>query len=331
MKTYLFDIGHPSHVYYFKESIDFLKQSNKVIVVARDKDITFDLLQRFNIDFFSRGKGLTGLVNKFFYLLYAVAKILIITRFIKVDRVIGFGSPYAAISSRLKGADSVIFTDTEHAHLTYKLYKPFADHIVVNKFYNREITGNNLRVTRLSGFFEEIYLSQIPRIRGTLYPKKVLFRFVDWNAHHDDGYYGLKGHQLVDLVMQVSHFSDVYISSETDIPECLINFKINIASDSMHEFMSTLDLYIGESLTMGVESCLLGVPAIVVSATANLLGNSTAMIDYDIMRIENDVERIPGLAKAMLQNSQEYADIAEKIWSGSGCVKSEILNIIRIE
>jgi predicted glycosyltransferase len=111
----------------------------------------------------------------------------------------------------------------------------------------------------------------------------------------------------------------------------LKDFKINIDSDSMHEFMSTLDLYIGESLTMGVEACLLGIPSIVVSETAKLLGNASAMINHDIMRIENTIEKIPALAKLMLQNKRRYENIAENIWRESDCVKSEIFDIIKID
>jgi predicted glycosyltransferase len=206
MKTYLFDIGHPAHVHYFKDAIKSLKKNNKVIVVARNKDMTFDLLQKFDIDFISRGKGFNGLVSKFFYLIYAVAKILIISRSDKVDRIVGFGSPYAAISSRFKRADNVIFTDTEHAYLSFKLYKPFTDHIIINKYYNRTIECNKLRITRLSGFFEEIYLSEIKQNKIRHHQKKVLFRIIDWNAHHDVGYSGLKDHHLVDIVTQISHF-----------------------------------------------------------------------------------------------------------------------------
>ena len=44
----LFDLGHPAHVHYFKNLIKLLeKNGNKVLIIAREKDVTQNLLKHY--------------------------------------------------------------------------------------------------------------------------------------------------------------------------------------------------------------------------------------------------------------------------------------------
>ena len=55
---FLFDVGHPAHVHYFKNLIKLLKKNgNQVLIVAREKDVTHRLLRNYRIPYLSRGKG----------------------------------------------------------------------------------------------------------------------------------------------------------------------------------------------------------------------------------------------------------------------------------
>ena len=54
----LVDIGHPAHIHYFKNLINILsKKDNQFMIVARDKEITLDLLNIYNYEYISRGSG----------------------------------------------------------------------------------------------------------------------------------------------------------------------------------------------------------------------------------------------------------------------------------
>ena len=65
----LFDLGHPAHVHYFKNLIKLLEQNgNQVLIIARQKDVTHNLLKHYNIPFISRGKGAKSLSGKLLYL-----------------------------------------------------------------------------------------------------------------------------------------------------------------------------------------------------------------------------------------------------------------------
>ena len=42
----LFDLGHPAHVHYFKNLIKVLeKNGNQIMIIARKKDVTHNLLK----------------------------------------------------------------------------------------------------------------------------------------------------------------------------------------------------------------------------------------------------------------------------------------------
>ena len=47
------DIGHPAHVHYFRNSIKILKEKgHRFCITARDKDVTIQLMNEYEIDFF---------------------------------------------------------------------------------------------------------------------------------------------------------------------------------------------------------------------------------------------------------------------------------------
>ena len=74
----IIDIGHPAHVHYFKNLIKILKSNgNKILVIARDKEVTFDLLNAYKIDYLSRGNGGSSYFGKGISLIYAVLKVFL--------------------------------------------------------------------------------------------------------------------------------------------------------------------------------------------------------------------------------------------------------------
>ena len=68
----LIDIGHPAHVHYFRNFIEQMRiRGHEFRVISRDKEVTFDLLRKYNIPFTSRGKGGRGFFGKILYILKA--------------------------------------------------------------------------------------------------------------------------------------------------------------------------------------------------------------------------------------------------------------------
>tara|TARA_B100002003_G_C13601471_1_gene310124 strand:+ start:62 stop:442 length:381 start_codon:yes stop_codon:yes gene_type:complete len=107
----LIDIGHPAHVHYFKNFIQIMKKnSHSFLLTARDKEVVFDLLNRYGIKFTSRGKGKKTLYGKLCYIFQADFRILKLAIKFKPDIFISFASPYAAQISWLLRKPHIAFT-----------------------------------------------------------------------------------------------------------------------------------------------------------------------------------------------------------------------------
>ena len=71
----LIDIIHPANVHYFKHFIfEMRSKEHEIIITARDKDVSHKLLQAYNLEYYSTGKGTFfggGAVGKMLYIIYA--------------------------------------------------------------------------------------------------------------------------------------------------------------------------------------------------------------------------------------------------------------------
>ncbi|MBK9097317.1 MAG: DUF354 domain-containing protein [bacterium] len=75
MKIFI-DIGHPAHVHYFRNFIKIMEsKGHEILVSARDKEVTHDLLNAYNIKFVTRGSGRSSLFGKLIYILEADFKL----------------------------------------------------------------------------------------------------------------------------------------------------------------------------------------------------------------------------------------------------------------
>ena len=63
----LIDIGHPAHVHLFRNMIKQLHiDGHKLQITARDKEVTFKLLNYYKIDFTVRPSSNTKILSKIF-------------------------------------------------------------------------------------------------------------------------------------------------------------------------------------------------------------------------------------------------------------------------
>ncbi|MCI5226819.1 MAG: DUF354 domain-containing protein, partial [Candidatus Electrothrix sp. AX2] len=63
-----FNISHPAHVHFFRHAISRLTQNgHNIIVGARNKEFTIELLKKYNMDHViltDKGQGLAGLIKE---------------------------------------------------------------------------------------------------------------------------------------------------------------------------------------------------------------------------------------------------------------------------
>jgi len=267
--TVVFDIGHPAHVHYFKHMISQLQAKNhRVIVFARDKECAHELLLAYEIPFISRGKGSNSFIGKLLYILKTDALFVFKLMTKKVDVFVGFASPYAAHAAWFLRKKSLTIDDTDRAHLSHRLYKPFTTLIATPQVFEKDLGQKQVR---FDSFMELCYLhpSVFKPDENTL--KKlgiqsqvpfVILRFVSWGANHDWGQRGLSLELKRELIQALLPNYNVFISSEGELPEEFAAYQLKIPSEDLHDVLSFASLYVGEGATMAAEAALLGVPAV---------------------------------------------------------------------
>lgn len=267
------DIGHPAHVHYFRHFLEYAsKEDISFIISARQKEVTHELLNLYNIPYFSRGKGSKSFFGKFVYMLLADLKLLILAIKFKPDLFLSFSSPYAAQVSFLLGKPHISLDDTEHAKIGHFFYVPFTKVIISPFCYKKSFGQKHILV---DSFFELFYLhkniftpdlSILDSLNIKNNEKYVIVRFIAWGASHDFGQSGLDDKSKFQLIEYLSNKVKVFISSEEDLPKELEKYRLNISPDKIHNILHFASLYIGEGATMASEAVMLGTPAIYINS-----------------------------------------------------------------
>ncbi len=268
----LIDINHPAHVHYFKNFIKIMEnKGHKFLIISRNKEIEHYLLKSYNIPFIDRGQGKNHLAGKALYYFKAVYIIFKKTIKFNPDIMLSFGSPYAAIVSRLIGKHHIYFSDTEHAKFSHFVTTPFSKCILTPSCYTKNIGNKQIR---FNGYMELCYLhpnyfkhdSSVLELLGVKKDEKyVIMRFVSWNASHDVGHSGLSIEMKHKAVKELSKYAKVFISSEGELPDDLKQYQIKIPPEKMHDALAFATLFVGEGATMVSECACLGAPAIYVN------------------------------------------------------------------
>lgn len=304
----LIDIGHPAHVHYFKYTISKLKNNgNSVIVIAREKEITFDLLNAYSIPFISRGKGKQTLAGKFFYLFYGTYKIFITAWKYKIDCYLSFASPYNALASLFYRKPNITFDDTEHNIFNHRLYTPFSDAIFTPEFFKKSFGKKHFRFqgTMDSAYLHPAYFES----KGVIFPertdksagkKKIILRIVSWNATHDINQHGFSPDDISRLIDVLSEYADVYVSTETQLPDHLDKYLLKIKPEDMHYYMNRADLFIGESGSMATEAAYLGTHSIVLNSASHEFGVFDWFSAYKTFHIADDFNEVIAISIELL-------------------------------
>lgn len=267
----LIDINHPAHVHYFRNFRKIMTANgHDILVVSRNKEIEHDLLQLYNIPYVNRGKGKNGRYSKFFYMLYADMKILLLAVRFKPDIFLSFLHPYPSHVARLLGKVSLVFSDTEHARLHHHLTVPFATKVLTPACYRIDLGSKQIRFNSYMelAYLHPNYFQPDPAVLRLLdlaeSDKFVILRFVSWRAAHDFGHEGMTLENKRKAVTELSRYAKVFISSETELPEDLEPLRITIPYHRMHDALYFSSLLFGESATMASEAAVLGTPSVFI-------------------------------------------------------------------
>jgi predicted glycosyltransferase len=269
----LIDIGHPGHVHYFRNLyFNLIKRGHIVQIIARDKDVSFELLRYYKIPFISRGSGGKSSLSKLIYLVRTSWQILRISRTFKPDLMLSFASPYLSLASLFQGCPGIVLDDTEVGRFERLIYKPAATWILTPKAFLKDLGKKHIC---FDGFMELAYL--LPQyfnknngfknsIEINCKSPYILIRFVSWEASHDRGQKGLSLEEKNQIINHCKKFADVYISSEGKLPESFERYRLKIRPNDFHQILSRALIYIGEGATTASEAFVLGVPSIYINS-----------------------------------------------------------------
>jgi len=269
----LIDIGHPAHVHYFKNFIWIMEsKGHSFTIVARNKEVVFDLLNFYKFPYLNRGKGKKGLLGKLLYTFSADMFLLKKALKTKPDVFLSAGSAYAAHVAWMLGKPHIAVDDTDHNSFQQMMYVPFTKAILTPEVFQKDFGSKHVR---FNGFLElgslhpKRYKSASESIRQVLNIPQgnrfVVLRFVSWDATHDRGLTGLSLTDKYLLVQELSKHATVIISSESGLPDDLKKYSFSIHPALMHDVLKEASLLVSESLTMAAEAAFLGTPALCIS------------------------------------------------------------------
>lgn len=266
----LVDIGHPAHVHLFRNAICiWMGSGHQVIITARDKDITTQLLSAYGLDYHIASKARKGQAGLFIELLEHDWSVLKMARRYESEILLGTSVAIAHVS-RVLPAHSIVFNEDDmqsartFAHLTY----PFADVIVTPAVLPDDLGKKHIRY---AGYQELAYLhpSRFTPNRAILSelgadcdePYSIL-RFVSFQAAHDRGQKGISTEIKRALVKLLSQHGRVFITAEGKLPDEFAQYQIRIQPHKIHDALAFASIFVGDSQSMTIEAAVLGTPSV---------------------------------------------------------------------
>ena len=141
----LVDLLHPAHVHVFRNLITTMRdRGDEVLITARDKDVTIELLAEYDLDHVvisSQSTGTAGLAGEW---ALRSARLSRIARTFKPDVMTGIMGVSIAPVGKLIRTPSVVFYDTEFATTTNRVIYPLSTAIVTPDCYSSPVNGNHI-------------------------------------------------------------------------------------------------------------------------------------------------------------------------------------------
>lgn len=272
----LVDITHPAHVHLFRNFIKEMKNlGHQVTVVARNKSITYKLLDAYDINHIKLGENYSTNIGKIFGLFLFTIRLLNICKKHKVQIIVETGAGlYPAVVSRLLFLKNICFNNTDVFFLL-KYIKYLSNTWVTPSSYKLNLGQNHIRINSyhelafLHPKYFEPDFSIFDRLDLERNEKFTLLRFVEWNAAEETKYKGFSIDEIRIVVAEFKKFGRVLISCEYLLPDDLISLQIenfrNVKYDDMQSIEYYSSIVFGESGAMAAEASMLGKPAFFIS------------------------------------------------------------------
>ncbi len=330
----LVDIGHPGHVHLFKNLAHKLKEEGaEVLFTARDKEFELELLRAEGFEFKNFGKHYKSLSGKIWGLLKFDLKMLATALRFKPDLFLSHGSIYAAHAAFLTRRKHLSMEDSGNMEQVV-LYRPFTDAILTPDVLPEELGPKQIRY---KGYHEIAYLHPAffnpdPRVFEWLGLEQdepyAIIRFVSWNATHDAGHKGLSNEDKSKLVHKLSKEMRVFITSEAQLPDDLMPYRIRIAPERLHHALYHASIVVSEGATIASEAGVLGTPTIYI----NTIPRSYCIDQeqYGLVYNTSESDRVFAIVDDILQQDRtEFRKRSEQLLADKVNVTEYLYQFIR--
>ena len=336
----LFDLLHPANSLKFRFVIEELKrQGHEVIVTARDKDVTCQLLDAWNIPYIKLSTMGKGKVNLLTELISRNIRLIRVCLKEKPHVMVGYNGISIAQVGWLLRIPSVYVTENEDAKLLTILGTPFATKILTEKSFMKDYEKKHRFI---EGFFEQAYLTDWTPDAGVLEENDLLdysqgpmrdnapkikpysfVRFVAMKATHDFGEKGLSFDDKIKIVELLEKKGRVIVNIEGEYPPEFEKYKMKSSPEKVHSLIYFAQLYIGDSQAMASEAGILGTPAIRCNSlvdTAHAEGKFWAL--HELKRVWSTakpqkamrlIDELYGKKKPILINRQTIPSMVKEI------------------
>lgn len=267
----LVDINHPAQVHLFRNAIALWREAgNRVLITARDKEMTTRLLDLYNLDYrlTSRQRD-PNLANLIIGVIESDLAVWKAARKFSPDWMIGTSFAIAHLSKLLRGRSIVFAEDSfESTVMFWRLTVPFADFIVTPSSLKDDFGQKHIWY---EGYQELAYLhpnqfkpdrNLIKELLPNLNKPFFILRFVSLRASHDIGQKGISMESRRALIKKLLRYGHVFITSEDRLPDEFAAFELKLSPEKIHHALAFADMLVTDSQSMTIEAAVLGVPAI---------------------------------------------------------------------
>ena len=304
----LVDLNHPAHVHLFRNAIlEWRKQGHEVVIAARDKDITLQLLQLYGLDYVKTAGMRPGLVAFPLGVLELDWKIWRLARRFDPDWMIGTSFAIAHVSKLVRARSIVFAEDAIRANRWFwRLVDPFADYIATPDLLNDDHGPRHLKYPSYQKLAylhpnrfkpDPVIYDELGLKRGQTYS---VLRFVAFQASHDIGHGGMSDNFKRDLIALLSSYGPLFISSEMPLSPLLKKYALQISPDRIHHALAFASVLVSESATMVTEAAILGTPAFYCST----LVGSIPVIDELEKKYGLAFQFLPASSQALLDTTK---------------------------
>lgn len=287
-------LGHPAHFHLYKNVIKNLKKDgHEVEVLIKKKENLEQLLQNSGIPYHNilregrkdtkLGMGLGALKRMWRELVFCIKQ--------KPDLLTGTSVENSYVGPLLR--IPVVYCGEDDAHvipLQAKVCYPGASVVLTPDTCDDGKWAK--KTTKYPSYHELAYLhpnhftpsKEIVREQG-IDPEKpyAILRFVKLKANHDDNIKGINKEVAMRLIEIMKPHMDIYITSERPLEPELEPYRIKINPIYMHDVMAFASLYIGDSQTMAMEACTMGVPSIRFNDFVGKIGVMAELEDGNLL------------------------------------------------